>query len=116
MKYSGKINLKQFAKSFVSDIKGNTETKRCICIPIADNNLFVGEKGVYFDFNAREIKEENRKSGDSHIIVQSLPKEVYESLYDEQRKSQPIFGNMKEFQAQIEVVNASVENNDDLPF
>lgn len=112
MKYIGKVNLLKFQNAFAANIKGKTETKRCICIPIEDNHFYVGEKSVYFDFICREISEEKRKDNLTHVIVPSLPKEVYEAMSDEERKAVPILGNLKEY-----TVTQNVEvNDDDLPF
>lgn len=118
MNYSAKIDLMKFRNAFATNIQGKTSTKRCVCIPIDDNALFVGEKGVFFDINIREIKEENRKYGDTHVIVQSLPKEVYESMSDEQKKSLPVFGGMREMPSKGMAITetAQATSTDDLPF
>lgn len=118
MNYNGKIDFKKFKNSALVDLKGKTATKRCICIPIEDNNLFVGEKGVYFDFILREIAEDKRQFGNSHIICANIPKEKFEKMTEEEKKAQPILGQIKEYQAAQMQATAEVEPEDnlDLPF
>ena len=118
MNYNGKIDLKKFKNSALIDIKGKTATKRCICIPIEENNLFIGEKGVYFDFILREIAEDKRQFGNSHIICQNIPKEKFEKMSNEEKMAQPILGQIKECQAAQMQATAEVapEDNSDLPF
>lgn len=56
--FSGKFNLLKFKNSCIVSVKGKSETKRGVFIPIDDNNLFISAdedlkpKGAYFDFNA----------------------------------------------------------------
>ena len=115
MKYTGKVNLLKFQNAFAANVKGKNATKRCICIPIEDNHFYVGEKSVYFDFICREISEEKRKDNLTHVIAPSLPKEVYEAMSDEERKSVPILGNLKEYAVNTVTQNVEV-TDDDLPF
>lgn len=117
MNYNGKIDLKKFKNSALIDLKGKTETKRCICIPIEDNNLFVGEKGVYLDFILREISKDKRQYGNTHIICQNIPKEKFEKMTEEEKKAQPILGQIKEYQAaQMQPTAEVTPENEDLPF
>lgn len=118
MNYNGKIDFKKFKNSALIDLKGKTATKRCICIPVKDNNLFVGEKGVYFDFILREIAEDKRQYGNTHIICPNIPKEKFEKMTEEEKKAQPILGQIKEYQAAQMQATAEVapEDNSDLPF
>lgn len=43
--YSIKTDLLKLQGAFVTNIKGKTTTKRCLCIPIDGSGLFLGEKG-----------------------------------------------------------------------
>lgn len=95
MNYTGKINLLMFKKAAIMNIKGTTETKKCLVIPIEDNHFYVGEKGVYLDLNIRESR--TPMYDNTHFIVQNLPKEVYSSLTEEEKKQNPILGSMKPF-------------------
>lgn len=119
MKYNGKIDLMKFKNAFAANIKGKTAIKKCVCIPIDDNYLYVGEKGVYVDLICREISEDKRKETTTHIIAPSIPKEVYDAMTDEQKKSLPILGNLSEFQEPKMAITQTVEvdtSDGELPF
>ena len=118
MNYSGKLNFLKINGAFATRIQGKTATKECVCIPIEDAHLFKGEKGIYLDMNIRAIDPTKSVSGDSHIISQNLPKEVYDALPDEQKKNQPILGSLREFQPKEMEITATAqpETTDDLPF
>lgn len=111
-----KIDLFKLGGAFVTNIKGRTETKKCLCIPVDDARLFVGEKGVYLDLFAFEMKE--RKYRDSHTVKQSLPSDVYQAMTDDERRAQPIIGGMHEFASkEIPAPGVTdVDDEDDLPF
>ena len=120
--FSIKTDLLKLKGSFVTNLKGKAETKRCLVIPVEDAQLFLGEKGVYLNLTALEMREE--RYGDTHIVKQSLPKDVYQAMTDEERNAQPILGSLKPLepapakQRQVTQTTdtAAVENEDDLPF
>ena len=92
--YSMRVNLAQLAGAFVKDLTGRTTTKKCIIIPVQDNPcMFVGEKGVYLNITA--FANDNPQYGDTHMLKPNIPKEVREQMTDEQRRQQPILGNMR---------------------
>lgn len=99
--------------------KSGNET-RCLIIPIKNNNLFESDKGnIYLDLIAFPLKNSN-EYGDTHLLKQSLSKEIRESLTDEEKNKLPIFGNVKELNISKEP-EPKVDNNldsdiDDLPF
>lgn len=64
-----------------------------IILPIEENQFYVGEKGDYLDMTAIEVKNKANDSKDTHLLKQSFPKEVYDSMSDEQKQSYPILGN-----------------------
>jgi len=115
-----KINLMKVKSSFLTNLKGANETKRCLVIPLDSSDVFEGEKGIYLNLAAFEMKE--HKYQDTHLVKVNLEKEVYEALTEEERNNQPIIGSMKPIIAirtQTEVTsNASAEpgEGDDLPF
>ncbi len=88
-----KLNLTQlkFARRMMNGKNGQVD---CLVIPIKDNNLFIGEKGIYLDITGFEIKKQG-ESKDTHLLKQSLPKDVYESLSEDQKKAIPIIGNAR---------------------
>ena len=121
-----KIDLTAFSGAGKIILTGKDgKQKKCLVIPIAENHLFEGEKGIYADFIAWEMKEK-KENGTTHLLKQSLPKEVRSAMTDEQKKSLPIFGDMKDVQTETKELEAySVPNQteyatsapvDDLPF
>lgn len=97
--YGIHFNALKYVNSGVLNIKWRSETKRCLVVPIEDNHLFesVNEDGspkaVYLDLNAFALREP--KYEQTHIVKQSLPKEVRESMTKEQLDAMPILGGMK---------------------
>lgn len=88
-----KIDLAKLNGAFIKEIAGRTETKNCLVIPINDASLFQGQKGIYLDLLAREMKDS--RYGDTHIVKQNLPKEKYQALTEDERRNQPILGSAK---------------------
>ena len=92
--YTMRVNLAQLAGAFVKDLTGRTTTRKCIIIPVQDNPcMYVGEKGVYLNITA--FANDNPQYGDTHMLKPNIPKEVREQMTDEQRRQQPILGNMR---------------------
>lgn len=122
--YNGKLNMLAFKNACIGNLSLKGEKKRCLVIPIEDANLFEGKKGVYFNFTMRATS--NSQYGDSHFITQDLPKQVRDAMSDEEKKSQPFFGNIKpqegyqtrgEHHTTTEMKLYNDDNpNDDLPF
>lgn len=120
MNYGIKLDLLKLQGACVTNVKGRTTTKRCLVVPIDDSNLFLGEKGCYFDLTAIEIREP--KFSETHCIKQSLSKEKFDAMSEDEKKALPIIGGLKQIepkpQAQMEV-KTTVEVFDDggdLPF
>ena len=117
-----KIDLLKLKNSFVTNLKGKAATKRCVVIPIDDSGVYLGEQGVYLNLTAVEMREQ--RYGDTHVLKQSLAKEVYQAMSEEERMAQPIFGAWKPIESQqrqmevTQTTNAAeaVEDPDDLPF
>jgi len=85
-----KINLRQLQHALMTTPKG----AKAIVLPIKENNLFEGEKGVYLDIIGFELK--NPEQGkDTHLLKQSFSKEVREAMTEEQQKAIPIIGNAR---------------------
>ena len=108
--------------------KGSKETIKCIVIPIKKNHLFMSDKGnVYMDLVLFKRKEpqKNEETGaveQTHLIKQSLPKEVREKMSEKEKMEQPIIGNALiwdgKYEEQEAVEDDSIETSgdDDLPF
>lgn len=73
--------------------KGQTGEQECLIIPIDKNKLYKGEKGLYLDLTAIEIKNPSNGQKDTHLIKQSFSKDVYEKMSEDERKATPILGN-----------------------
>lgn len=118
MKISGKLNLLML-KGAVKLMTAKSGLIECLVIPIEQNNLFKGEKGIYLDLIAFEI-EKRGDSKDTHLVKQSLSKEVRESMTEEEIKAMPILGNLSmwsESARQEPVSNSEpISEEDDLPF
>lgn len=122
-----KLNALKFQNAGVMSVKGRTQTKRCLVIPIEDNHFFVSAnadgtpKAVYMDLVAYALREP--KYDQTHLVKQSLSKEVREQITEEQIKGMPILGGAKLFNNtpinQVDTCNAPFMqsgNDDDLPF
>lgn len=120
--YSIKVDLQKVQGAFVTNIKGKTATKRCLCIPIDESGLFLGKQGCYLSLTAIEMQ--NPQFNDTHCLKVSYDKDVYDKMTEEQRSAQPIVGGMHELkrkqQAAVDLSNSSYPNyaatEEDLPF
>lgn len=114
--YSIKTDLLKLKGAFVTNIKGKTTTKRCLCIPIDGSGLFLGEKGCYLNMTAIEMN--NPQYNDTHCIKQNIERSVYDAMTEEQRRAMPIIGSMRPFEKSQAALDTSymVESNEDLPF
>ena len=123
-----KIDLTAFAGSGIINLSGkNGQLKKCLVIPIKDNHLYEGEKGIYADFIAWEMKEK-KENGTTHLVKQSLPKEIRDGLTDLEKKALPIFGDLRDAMVEKKELDtySMPDNNqsyttapepvDDLPF
>lgn len=96
----------------------------CLAIPIGINNLSVADNNeIYLNMVAWE--SDKLKNGQTHLLKQSLPKELVDRMSDEEKKSMPILGSVKPMKSEsrpLEVyeVPASAPAEpapaDDLPF
>lgn len=115
-----KINLLQY-KAAIQKVKNKAGVLiDAVVIPIEVNSLVKGEKGVYADFVAFDIKQKKEGSNDTHLIKQTFPKEIYQNMTDEQKKEQPIFGNLRVWDGSGEHSATSstevLDEMSDLPF
>lgn len=98
--FNAKLNLMKLSRAGIMQIQGRGEVLRCLVIPVEENHIFVSTDGqtnrpksVYLDLTAWELQ--NPKYEETHMIKQSLPKEVREQMTEEQKKAMPILGGMK---------------------
>lgn len=122
-----KLNALKYKNAGVASLKGSIATKKCLVIPIEDNNLFVSvntdgtPKAVYLDLSAFALREP--KYDQTHLVKQSLPKEVREKMSKEELDAMPILGGMKAFESvsnnaadACKAPIVGVGSVDDLPF
>lgn len=122
--YNIRLDLLRLQGAFTRNLKGNTTNKRCLIIPIDDNpGMFLGEKGCYL--NAIAYETQKNQYGDTHMVKPDIPKEVRERMTDDERRNQPILGNMRPMQPQGGTVSGTMQASDfvndqgddnDLPF
>ena len=121
--FSIKADLLKIKGAAIINLKGKTATKRCLVIPVDDSGLFVGEKGVYLNLTAVEMREP--RYGDTHCVKINLDRDAYNALSEEERRNIPILGGMHELEQQvrtmqvkqtIDVSQAADNPDDDLPF
>jgi len=115
----GKINLSKLV-SVITTRKGKDGKEiEGIFIPIENNHLFKSKetKNVYLDLIAFELKDP--KHDDTHLVKQSLPKDVREAMSEEEKKEQPIIGNLNtkiSGGGSGETASEEVGPEDNLPF
>ncbi len=95
--YSAKLNLLKFTNAAVINLKGRTETKRCIAIPIDDNYITMGAKGCYLNVQVLLLKNGGNNFGQTHCLKIEVPQEVYQSMTVEERNAVPVIGGMMPF-------------------
>lgn len=118
MKISGKINLLML-KAAVKKMKATSGEIDCLVIPIEQNKLFRGEKGIYLDIIAFDLAPKEG-SKDTHLVKQSFSKEAREKMTEEEMKAMPILGNLSMWldSNSQEPVSSSkpIDEASDLPF
>lgn len=128
----GKINLAALPSHRIAKFpqKNSKEMIECIVIPIEKNHLYKSDKGnVYLDIVAFKLKEplldEDGAVQQTHLVKQSLPKEVRANQTEQEKRDQPIIGNLNIFQgnsgyqekqAVQDDTFAEPDSGDDLPF
>lgn len=121
--YSIKADLFKVKGAALINLKGKTATKQCLVIPVEGSGLFVGEKGVYLNMTAVEMRDP--RYGDTHCVKISLDKDAYNALSEEERRAIPILGGLHEIERQTQAMTAartvdmtanSDAEADDLPF
>lgn len=116
------LKLKNTAVIAITSKKTGVE-KKCLIIPIEENDLYLSENGAYLGLNAFESS--GLRDGKTHLLKQNHTKEVREKMTDDERKNMPVLGDAKPIvRNQPDAVNAeeyTPDNDksvliDDLPF
>lgn len=115
MNYSARLDLLKIEGAFVTNISGRTATKKCVCIPVGeDNGTFLGEKGCYLNLTAYEMR--SPQYGETHYFKADVGKERWQSMSPEERKAMPIVGGLRQITERSASAQVTVENAEDLPF
>lgn len=93
MNYNIRLDLLKLNGACLQNIKGNTATKRCLIIPIDENDsIFLGEKGCHLSLIAFQLQ--TPKYEDTHCIKPSIPKNKRETMTPQQKEAIPIIGGL----------------------
>ena len=121
MNLSIKVDLIKLKDATLTTLTGKTGVKKsCLIIPIEGSGLFVGEKGVYLNLSAFEIREP--KFDQTHLVKLSMDKVEYDALTEDQKKALPILGGLKPIKSNAmqpeaeELIVVPGEGGADLPF
>ena len=120
--YNLRIALTKIKGAKVMDVEGKTCTKRCIVIPIDNEEGTVVDayeanrdgvmtwkplNDVFVNLSTFEFKE--KRYGQSHGLKVQFSKRRLESMSEDELRAMPFIGNMKPW------VTPNVEDDDDLP-
>lgn len=115
--FNVKINL-----ALMNNVKTLTSKKnneKCVCIPLSENYIFEGRKGLYLDLTAYSY---DGKYGESHFLKNRIPKGVYEKMSEDDKKNTPIIGSLSPLEMdngiteKADYQNFEEVSNEDLPF
>ena len=84
-------------KSVVRNLNGTNGDVECLIIPIEENKLFKGKKGVYLEIVAFEYKESNNDRKDTHLLKQSFSKEEQQAMTETEKNNIPLLGNLTDW-------------------
>jgi hypothetical protein len=114
---TGKIDLAKLTHVVTTKTGKDGKPVDCILIPIDKNYIFKGAKGgLYLDLVAFPLKE--AKDNQTHLVKQSLPKDVRNAMSKEEQNAVPILGslNITDGAQQNETSSPAIGEDDDLPF
>ena len=115
--FNVKINLALM--NGVKTITSKKNNEKYVCIPLSDNYIFEGKKGLYLDLTAYSY---DGKYGESHFLKNRIPKDVYEKMSEEDKKNTHILGSLSPLEMDNGIAEKSVyqefveDPNEDLPF
>lgn len=94
--FNFKLDLSKFEGFGKVTLTGKSgQAKRCVVLPIEDNQIFEGEKGTYIDLVCFETPDSEYGS---HLVTLSKTKEEQEhEKQTGERIRKPIVGNLKPF-------------------
>jgi len=118
---TGKLNLLAL-KGVVKKMNGKTGLMDCLVIPIELNHLFYGQKGIYLDLVAFDLKSKPEGSKETHLIKQSFNKEQREKFTQDELDQMPILGGLSvwggetRITANLDDIPEPIEGDDNMPF
>ncbi|WP_195375364.1 hypothetical protein [Parabacteroides leei] len=87
------LNLFKLKNTGITELQGKSGAKkRCLIIPIDDNDLYTIDKGVYLNLIAFP---NDKVEGQTHIVKQSFSKERREAMTEEEKNTLPILGGIQ---------------------
>jgi hypothetical protein len=89
-----KLNLTQFHSVIKPMPTQSGKVVDCVVLPIEKNHFFKGEKGVYVDLIAFELKNKKEGIKDTHSLKQSFSKEYLEALSQDEKNALPFLGGL----------------------
>ena len=92
--YNERINLANLEKVGVTTLNGANGPVQCVVIPVKENNIFIGDKGIYLDLVIIETKDS--KYGDTHFVKRQLSKDERAQEKLSGQRIGKILGNLKE--------------------
>lgn len=112
-----KIDLLKIKHTGITNLLNKKKEKiKCLVIKLDNEDLYVGEKGIYLNLTGYAVEES--KFNQTHILKINYDKDFFSKMTEEERKNTPIIGNIKEFEKkEIETTLKDVINEEeDLPF
>jgi hypothetical protein len=116
---SVKINLTQFHSVIKTMPTQSGDLIECVVLPIGKNHFFKGDKGVYVDLIAFELKQKKEGIKDTHSIKQSFPKDYLDKLSQDEKNALPFIGGLivwDESPSSEKPIVIQPDPNSDLPF
>jgi hypothetical protein len=103
------------------NLEGKSGKVKCLVLPIAENKLFEGQKGLYLDLVGFEIKEVKGDNKQTHLLKQSFSKDVLDNMTEDQKNEVPILGALTDWtkvapETKSETIDQNSQIEDDLPF
>lgn len=119
------VNLAKLKHVVKTTKNANLEDIEVLILPIKENGLYKGEKGsISLNIKAYELKDprsEGRKVT-THILKQSLEKDKYASMTEEEKRERPIIGNLFQWEgdytseaSQSKDIDVSIDIDNDMP-
>ena len=125
-KYGTSLDLLKLQNAFVKKFKSKSgQEVECVVIPIDQNYLVRGEKGLYLNADT-VIRDDEDQYGNVGFVVHKAPSNQWKAASQEEKDKMNelnILGNLKDFSSKqaatskwSEPMDASDNGADDLPF